>query len=208
MSARPAFAALVVAGAIAAVALGFWLALRDGEKPPQKRNVEDEAATAHGVAGTPTGGGENVGGTAGDAPGVRRAVPSLPGGVKPEAMDTTGVGEEPLWTSYDDEQRDPAWATEQERLIRNKLKALLTSANSARPGSVEVPQVECREVHCRMLVTGTDKQAFTAFVESLQDERGFYGDAALLALDGYGETVDKRTGNKVQLVRVHLKFNR
>ena len=59
-----------------------------------------------------------------------------------------------------------------------------------------------------MLVSGTDKPAFLSFVGSLQDERGFYGDAALLALDGYAESVDESTGKPVHKVRIHLKYTR
>jgi hypothetical protein len=196
-----AFGALVVVGGV----LALFLALRQGDVPRRQGEAEPAALAAA---------------QAGDTRGLaaERAVASesrtarpRPVGVapaKPEVLGTTGKGDRPLWSSYDTEERDPTWATEKEGAVRSRLGPLLDGANHDNPGAVSVPQIECRDVHCRLLVTGTDKRAFMAFVESLQDERGFYGDAALLALDGYGETVDKRTGRPVQQVRVFLKYDR
>ena len=192
-----AFGALVVAGAVAAL----FLALRRGDVP--QRQSESQAA---GQAGDNTG----TSAARAVAPNPRAARPRPAGLVpdKPEVLGTTGKGDQPLWSSYDTEERYPTWATEKEGAVRSRIGPLLDGANHDRPGTVSVPQIECRDVHCRLLVTGTDKRAFMAFVESLQDERGFYGDAALLALDGYGETMDKRTGRPVQQVRVFLKYER
>ncbi len=137
--------------------------------------------------------------------------PSLPTRAaddKPPAMDTTGFGQTPLWTAFDDETRDASWATDQELAIRNRLRPLLSAANRGRPGAVRVPQVSCKRALCRILVTGADQTQFQTFVESLQDERGFYGDAATLALDAYGETTSKESGDQIYQVRVHLKYER
>ncbi len=199
------FAAVVVAGAVVALIV----ALGDGDKPPAARDVAadepgPEAADTQAPA-RPSGdpGADTVAATP-----AKRARPPVLAPEKSPAMATTGVGDQPLWNAYDDEPRDPAWAVKKERAIRKRLRSLLDAANHGKLGAVSVPQVECREVHCRMLITGSDMQVFTSFVESLQDERGFYGDAALLALDGYGERVSKQTGKVSHEVRVHLKYNR
>lgn len=193
MSARMlAFGGLVIAGA----ALALVVALRRGDVPP-RAGAAAESATARGPAKAAS---ANPGAAPSASP--RAQPPRLPAG-KPEALGTTGVGDAPLWTTYDEEERDPRWATGQEQAIRDRLRPLLAQAEG-----VQVPAVECREEHCRLIVTGSDQRAFQSFVESLQDERGFYGDAVLLALDGYGETDDERTGQARYQVRVHLRYAR
>lgn len=197
------FAALVVAGAIAALIV----ALGAGDKPPAARDVAAQAPGADSLGSQARAANLAVSDSVAAVPAKRPRPPVLPPEKSP-AMNTTGVGDQPLWDVYDDEKRDPAWAVEKEQAIRGRLRPLLDAANHGKPGAISVPQVECREVHCRMLITGSDMQAFTRFVESLQDERGFYGDAALLALDGYGERVSKKTGKVSHEVRVHLKYDR
>jgi len=195
---RLAIAAVAILGAV----LALIVALRSDDPPagggaarPRPTAAKPGAATRPGAAAS--------GATFAD----RGSAPIL-APEKPAALDTTGVDDEPLWTAFDQEPRDPGWALDKEQAIRARLRPLLDGANHGHPGTVAVPHVECREDSCRMLITGTDQRAFQSFVESLQDERGFYGDAKLLALDGYGSTVDKDTGRERQQVRVHLQYER
>ncbi|RMH44766.1 MAG: hypothetical protein D6689_01675 [Deltaproteobacteria bacterium] len=175
----------------AAGAVGVAAARWSGDSRPRPRAAPD------GGAGLPV--------PAAAAPRARLRPAPLP---VPAAEGTLEPADErPLWDAREAESRDPAWADAKERAIGERVRALVAAATRDRPGGVAVPQIECRETHCRLLVTGTDGPAFRAFVESLQDERGFYGDADLLALDGYSEVPDGSGGTRYS-VRVHLQYRR
>lgn len=155
------------------------------------------------------------------APGARADLPAAPTAAsrerppapkrlagKPPALPAPDPNAAPPWVEFDDQVRDPAWAEAQEGRVRARLGPLLDGANRGNPGAVEVPQVECRATSCRLLVTGRDEFAFRVFVETLQDERGFYGDASQLALHGYGTQIDKDTQQSTHVVHVHLSYER
>jgi hypothetical protein len=201
--------AVVVAVALAIVVV----AVRGGDDAPAQGSPTSPAAAAargsdHGgsVAGEESSAADPVAAaptTPEDAPAEQPGLPD-----KPPVLATTSARDEPLWTAFDEERRDDAWAGPQEEAIRTRLRGLLDAANHRRGGAVAVPKVECRAENCRLLVTGTDEAAFRTFLESMQDERGFFGTADLMALDAYGTIADKKTGNDQYVARVHLHYTR
>jgi hypothetical protein len=175
-----------VAGAVAAL----MLALHRGDRPPAAPPAAGPAAVPEASARRP--------------PALPPAEPAVP--AKSPALPTTTSADAPLDRAFADEPRDVDWARDQELAIRNRLRPLLDAANRGRPGTVAVPQVACHQVHCRLLITGSDEREFLAFVEQLQGERGFYGDASQLSLHGYG--LDKQSQPPTHQVGVYLRYAR
>ncbi len=121
------------------------------------------------------------------APGSDRARPSL----------ATGSS----WTAFEDEKRDPSWAPAHEQAVRDKL-AKLVAASGAK---VEVDGVECRSHQCRFEVDGGEASTFQQFVETLQGDDGFQGDATQLLLQNYRPAGEDGGQAKVQVV---LRYGR
>jgi hypothetical protein len=86
---------------------------------------------------------------------------------------------------FEDEARDGAWADSMERDVRQRVDALLAEVRGDDRRAVNVEGVECRRQRCRLRVGGSDSTRFQAFVEALQESRGFYGHAAQLFLTDY-----------------------
>ena len=212
-------ATVLAAMALIGGLVGLLLALRGDDPAPAAHRAAPAAAAAAAHARVVPAAAEPapaaVEAPATPPPAPARAVPPLPlrphpaGAVdKPAPLEMPAAGQPPLWSAFDGESRDEAWASEHEEEIERRLEVLLVAANHQRAGAVEVARVECRSADCRLLVVGRDQAAFEGFVESLQDERGFYGYADQLALDGYSAPADKLTGSEVYQVRVHLHFTR
>ena len=151
--------------------------------------------------------------SAAPAPAAPAAPRSAPAATRPALTpaltpDSAGapLDEQPLWSG--EEERDPSWATAQEASVRERIAPLLAEANREGADAVAVPQLECRESSCRMLVVGADEPAFRRFVEALQTRRGFYGDAANLALQGYSKTQDPRSAVTRHAVHVQITYQR
>ena len=196
-------AALLAAAALFAI-VWSWSGLRSSGT---SQRSTDETRTGPPVGSPTTSSPTSAPGATGERGEPRPRVPPFPRvPPKPIPLPTTAAGDVPMWDAFAAEPRDDRWADEHEALILDRVRQPLEAANRGAPGSVAVRDVECRSRHCRFVVTGGDATRFQAFVEQLQDERGFYGRAAGLALDGYGTTVDKDAGATTRQVRIHLRF--
>jgi hypothetical protein len=129
---------------------------------------------------------------------VRMKAPNTAGRTTPNRPKPRVETASPLSASFEGQERDESWANENEREIGQRIETLLEKYRD----TVSVPRAECRQNVCRVAITGTDELHFRQFVESLQDERGFYGYADQLML----EKPQSSAGG--MSIRVFLVFNR
>ena len=125
----------------------------------------------------------------------RPALPEATGGSLP-------LAERPLFDEVGAEARDPAWASATEAAIRERIESLLDGR--AQP---TVPQLECRETVCRMLVASGDQGDLRRFMAELNSRRGFVGDAKMLAFEDVESRADAE-GETYHAVRVMLVYAR
>lgn len=84
--------------------------------------------------------------------------------------------------TFEQEQRDPAWADEHERELTLRLRRLVDDL-SKRGSIVDVDAIECRRSLCRISLHARDVPALSALYGALESEHGLYGwaDNVLLA---------------------------
>jgi hypothetical protein len=177
--------AIVVVVALAAAAAAVLVTTtRSADSPPRPafdsaRGVPPAAPSAPGYTPAP------------DRP-VLPAAPSA--GQTPRPALTLA---DPL-PRFEDEARDPAWAAEKERAVRDRVDRLLTESGP----EVSMADLECRSRRCRFRVEGREEARFQAFLEALQGDEGFHGDAAELLLQNYR----RGSGSEPATVEVVLRY--
>jgi len=132
----------------------------------------------------------------------RSRLPSVPARDVEQPPEDLPLAERPLFTEADAEARDPAWATATEASIRERVDGLLAEE----PGA-SVPQLECRETVCRLLVTSSDEGALRRFAAELNSERGFVGSADMLAFENVEHSIGP-DGVERHAARVMLVYRR
>lgn len=174
----------LVFAAIGAVALAAVLvvALRGGGDDESTRSPAPDPA----ASGDPSG------------PTRMKAPPATAGHTAPDRQKPRIKASAPLSQSFEGQDRDENWARTTEKEIGDRLDELLEKYRD----TVEVPRVECRQNVCRLAITSTAEDEFRQFVESLQDERGFYGYADQLMLE------KPQSSASGMSIRVFLVFNR
>ena len=121
---------------------------------------------------------------------------------RPSLSVTPGGSSQPLptlelpggWVAFEEEVRDPVWASDREREVRSKLDLLLAEGGA----DLAVADLECRSHQCRFQLGGPEP-SFQRMVETLQGDGGFHGEAAELLLQNYQPPADG-TAATVQVV--------
>jgi hypothetical protein len=121
----------------------------------------------------------------------------------PPARPELKVTESSADPGFEAETRDEAWAAETEKEIRDRVEDLLQEIRGKDLQAVGVSRVECKSTRCRLRVSGGDGKRFMQFVEALQGERGFYGSASQLLLQGYTPTAESGDRASVTAVLVY-----
>ena len=129
------------------------------------------------------------------APPVAIAPPSDPGDpVPPPAASAV---------PFDQEQRDPAWAVDQERELKLRLDRVAADL-LARGATVTVAAAECRRTLCRIDLEATDNAGLSAFYGALETPEGLYGWADQIVL----QDVESDLTSREVRTRVLVQFDR
>ncbi len=106
--------------------------------------------------------------------------------------------------AFEAQPRENEWADAMEDEVKQTIDKLLRAARGSDEAAVTARELECRSTSCRIIIGGAEPDAVRQFLESLQDERGFYERADSLALERRG---GKRNEQPTE-IGVFIKFLR
>jgi hypothetical protein len=89
--------------------------------------------------------------------------------------------ERPPSVSFEREERDVGWASEQEKEMTLRMRRVV-DALAARDTPIDIDAIECRHAQCRVAVHARDEAALGRFYAELESPAGLYGWADNLLL--------------------------
>lgn len=104
---------------------------------------------------------------------------------------------------FEQEQRDPAWAVDQERELKLRLDRVAADL-LARGAKVTVAAAECRRTLCRIDLEATDNAGLSAFYGALETPEGLYGWADQVVL----QDVESDLVSREVRTRILVQFDR
>jgi hypothetical protein len=120
------------------------------------------------------------------------------GGVRPDGR-VTPVLEVPPSATFEQEVRDGAWADEQEREMRLRLRRVVDGL-AAGGMLVDVDGIECRRTLCRVAIHARDAAGLGRLYGSLESTEGLYGWADNLLLEDVDTAPDGQVTTRVTAV--------
>ena len=172
---------LLAAGALLAIIAASWLIFGQSSDKDEAQKRSSEAGSGANNSGT-----ESGAGIARERPGA-----NVPPPLRMTGSDSTGTPGNGVATTsslaeiFDREEVDTSLAEERTKMIRSVTDALLEDGEY----SAQLAEVQCKDRHCRIKVTGDDQQSVAALVGAMQDERGFYGKAENLMMSRDGDEI-------------------